>query len=812
MRYTKALAITLIVLLNSLPAWAQNQGVSGLITDENNDPMPFASVQVKGTTRGTTSNQEGQFVLALPNGQYTLVFQFVGYQRATRKVTVSSNQFTTVNVKMTAEVYQLEAVSISADAEDPAYAIIRNAQDKRKQYLNEVEAYTANAYVKGLQRIDKAPERILGMTVSIDTGIVYLSESVSELSYQAPDQIKERLVSSKVSGNNQAFSFNSASGMMLTFYRNLLLKELNERGYVSPIANGAMLYYDYKLEGWTEEEGRLINKIKVMPKRKNDPAFSGYIYIVEDEWRIHSADLALTKENQIEFVDSLRIRQTYTPTAKGPWVIFNQELDFKLTILGIEANGYYVGIYADYDMEPTFANKYFNNEVLVVEEGSNEKDSLYWQRVRPVPLTSLEIEDYRVKDSLSVIKESREYRDSVDRQVNKFSPLDILVGGYRWQNSFKKETFTVSSLLNSVQFNPVEGWVLNFDLGYNKELSGFRSLYINPVIRYGFSSKDFYGSLRTSYFYNSQKNASLSVGGGRFITQFDRSEPIGPYINSIYSLAYGENFMKLFDRTYAYARHSTELVNGLRLRTGLTYEYRRPLFNTTDFTWANREEGEPGYTVNNPPNIILPNTVFPEHGALLADVQFSISPGQKYVTRPDFKYVVERPWPTINIGIRQAFGQEVNYTRLTASTEESFSLGLAGTSEARVEVGTFLGQRPQFFTDFKHFDGQEIRVSDLELGNYQLLSYYFDSTNKRWLSGFYQHHFNGALLNKVPLIRRLKLQSVGSVNYLWTPDTGNYLEIGAGLEHIFKVLRVDYYVGLRAGQPNTRGLRIGFGF
>ena len=80
------------------------------------------------------------------------------------------------------------------------------------------------------------------------------------------------------------------------------------RGYVSPIAESALGFYKYHFLGSFFEDGREINRIQVTPKRKYEPLFSGTIEITEGDWRIYSLDLMLTKESQLEILDTIKIK------------------------------------------------------------------------------------------------------------------------------------------------------------------------------------------------------------------------------------------------------------------------------------------------------------------------------------------------------------------------------------------------------------------------------------------------------------------------------------------------------------------------
>ena len=291
--------------------------LTGLITDENNQPLPFVIVYISGTSVGTTANPDGYYTLELQNGSYDISFRLIGYSLLTKKVEIN-NQAVELNVKMLNESIKLKEVNISANTEDPAYAIIRAAQAKRIFYLEQVKLYKTHAYVKSTQRLSEHPKKVLGQKVDIGdevdslTGIFYLSESVSELYFKEPKNFKEIMISSKVSGSPKTYSFNQSTDVLLSFYESLVnIEGLTPRGIVSPIAGNSIFYYKFRHEGTFSENGVLINKISVIPKRRYDPVFTGTIYIAEDTWRLYSVDLQITREQQMEFVDTFRIRQNF---------------------------------------------------------------------------------------------------------------------------------------------------------------------------------------------------------------------------------------------------------------------------------------------------------------------------------------------------------------------------------------------------------------------------------------------------------------------------------------------------------------------
>jgi len=312
---------------------AQATIVSGTVSDGNNKPLAFATIYVKDSTNGATSNNEGKYAIDLKPGKYSLVFQCIGYARQVKNVIVSKKPII-LNVRLQPEKLDLK----QANDTESVYEIISKAQAKRKYYLNQVNSYSCDLYIKNLWQIDSTSshwmlfnlhpnaqkdELRLGIVYLLESqsqlnippdagkgtlqlGILYLSESQSQFSFQKPGNTKEIMYSSRVSGSKQTFSWNQAGDFQFNFYNNRIdARELGSRGCISPIAESALFYYNYKLLGTFKADTLKIDKIQVIPKREHDPVFHGIIYIVENTWRIYGTDLALTRDANVDFIDTL---------------------------------------------------------------------------------------------------------------------------------------------------------------------------------------------------------------------------------------------------------------------------------------------------------------------------------------------------------------------------------------------------------------------------------------------------------------------------------------------------------------------------
>jgi len=456
---------------------------------------------------------------------------------------------------------------------------------------------------------------------------------------------------------------------------------------------------------------------------------------------------------------------------------------------------------------------------MAIEKGSNKRDTVYWKKIRPMPLTIEEVKDYKRKDSIEVLSNTKQYRDSLDKKENRFSIGDILYGGYSYYNSYKKTNYSISPLIQNIQFNTVEGFVLNLYTEYSKEYEGRKFLTIEPSLRYGFSNKHFNATLSSTFYYKPKRFAYISTEFGRFVTQFNVYEPISPFVNSLYSLFNEQNFLNIYEKAFAQIKYRTEIANGLLLITSLEYAERKPLVKTTSYTWVDYEDRE--YTPNIPITGDSAAIQFSRHNNLQLNISIRIRLKQKYYSLPDQKIIIGSKYPTLTINYKKGlpwcrvFPPDMpctDFDYLSLLVRDNFSLKLLGSGYWNVAAGTFLNKNKVEFVDYKHFMGNQTIFSTMDQDNFYLLDYYKFSTTGFFMEGHYEHHFNGFVVNKFPLLRRTKFQAVATLNYLYTGLLKNYVEIGIGIEHILKIGRVDFVSSFQQGEKAGAGVRIGIGF
>jgi len=796
--------------------------ISGEIIDDHKLPVPFCSIYLKGTTIGTTANIDGKFFLEVSPGNFEIVFRSIGYKLYSKQITVG-NEAIVINVTLEPESYQLREATVNASAEDPAYAIIRKAIKNRKKYLNEVDAFTCKSYVKSTQKLISYPKKFLGQDVNfgdyLDTvsKIFYLSESVANLSYQAPEKVKEEMISSKVSGNSRSFSFNKSYDLQVIFYNSLIsLGNLSPRGIVSPISATAMMYYDYKLEGTFTQHGQVVNKIKVIPKRKHDPVFTGDIYILEDSWRIHSLDLYISKDQQIEFIDTFRITETYIPVEKDVWMMLNSEFNFEFSALGFRGKGLILGVFSNYNIHPDFPKHFFDNEVMKINRDANKKDTVYWEEVRPVPLTLEENRDYVKRDSLYVAHSTKEYKDSVDKVNNKFSLIQFALAGYRKQNTYNFSATTFSGLSQNIHFNTVEGWVAGLTVRYDKFKGeeDRRSYSVIAESRYGFSNTHFNGNLTFQHRYNPYRFSAYTLRAGTEVRDFNERAHFSPLVNTLYTLIANENWLKLYESRFGEAAHRMEIFNGILMRAKASYDDRLPLVNTSDYSW--NDNGKK-YLSNDPQHPETDSLHFTRNQSFRLDINFRFRYKQKYTMRPEGKNVIGSDFPQLSVGYTIAIpgvaGSDMEYDLATATIFDEIRFGLFGSIRYQGTYGNFLRNKKMEFMDYHHFNGNKTIFSDFSLIDFALLDYYKYATNRDYVELHGEYNMGGLILNKIVLLRSLKLNEIIGAHYFHARYTGttlikNYYETSFGIEK-FGLLRADFVLGFEDGTKARTGFVLG---
>ncbi|TXF90587.1 carboxypeptidase-like regulatory domain-containing protein [Neolewinella aurantiaca] len=841
-----------LLLVTFLCTCVSAQTVSGRITDaETGDPLPFASIYVPSTKSGAASNGDGYFQVDLGGGN-KVVFSYLGYQ--TQVKTISGGN---ADVQLVSESLDLETVEIISGGEDKSYAVIRRAIAKADYHRNQLDAYSAEVYIKGTGKVNKIPGLIKMLAGKEDreeieevTKRPFTSETTSKVEYTRPNNYKQQVLSKLEVGDSD---FDANQYFFTSFYDPLVAGEL-----VSPLHPRAFGYYKFEHEGVFVDQDELINKIKVIPRSRGEDVFEGYIYIVNGDWAIHSLELTTYKlgfqiditQRQAEIEDHIWMPVTTTLDAEGQFFGVAFEYHYLSTVSGYALTlnpdlGGYVEV-IDEKSQPEVASqtkkakKLSELEQRLNEGGEIKRKDLFklmrsyekeerekspepevvktysfvqdstveiitdtasWAKIRPVPLTEQEVLAYAIADSL----ERRDSIVSVTSNGAGDSGVEVSIKS----NQTRKKPHLRTTFFPDPFFNPVEGYALGGRIGFRNTRKQW-NVGFNPRYGIGWKRLSWQADLRLGRS-GKDNEPQFKLSGGRFLRQFDDGPAIEPWISTYTNLFNGTNYIRLYERAYGQFDYRKNYGDAWRAEATIAYEDRRAVLNSSNNNWFGLDDEEvyaenlPFNAERGPVGVVAP--------AAIVKLGVAWRPGLEYVMNGKRKELIENSAPTITASIRTGIpniGESASdFTALEASYQRRFANGKKGNVDLLVRGGTFLNRETVGFPDYKHFATSELVLTALDpIGSYRLLPYYLESTNKEYLEVYGHYQFRKFLLTQIWQLHLAGLKEDLFVNYLYTPTSDNYTELGYSIDNIFRVLRVEFVTGFRDFKYDDFGVRI----
>lgn len=822
--------ITILTLCLALNADAGL--VKGKVKDANGEALPFATVYIQGSANGTSANANGEYQLYLDMGSYKITCQYIGFRQAFFSVSITGNETINHDFVLQDQSLEMKGVVIKANSEDPAYAIIRKAIARREYHLQQLRSFQSSIYLKGVLRNKTMGNTFMGMKVdsnskkemgldSAGKGLLYLCEQ--EATYYSQGNNEKTIIKSvRQSGNPNGLGMSQLPAVV-TFYENNVvpIEGVTPRGFVSPISDNALHYYKYRFEGSFMENGYLINKITVIPKRDYEPLLKGTIYIVEDDWAIHSLSLLATTKSNMEMLDSLRIDQTHLPLKKDTWVIKNQVLHPHLVFLLFDVAGYFMTVYDGQKVNEPIPDSVFGSKVTsVYEKDANKKDTSYWTDKRPVPLETDESKDYSVKDSIRAVRESPEYRDSVRRKLNRVDIPDILTTGFTINSKEYKNSYSFSrGLVSIVNYNTVEGVSFTPHFATTHRIDTGKRIVGEAAIRYGFSNTHL-NAIAKYYYQQSSKDwrgryHRIGLQGGKYVFQYNPRSTITPLYNTIATLLRGYNYMKVYERWDGAVFYERNYGNGFELKAKANFQKRLPLANTTHYTFSKKDVDR--LTANYPLPLQWIN--WEEHNAALFKASVSYQPGYTYTQYPDYKTPQGSPLPTFTLsyekGIPGILDSKTDFDKWRFSVKDDVPLKLLGSLSYDIAAGGFLSKKYVSLPDMMHIADNRVFPAAPYLGSFQLAPYYkYSNLESLYGELHVEYYMKGLLTNKIPLLRQAKWYMILGNNTFYASQANYYTEAFVSITNLgwkmYRFLRVDFVQGWDNFSNTYTGIRLGF--
>ena len=844
----------------------QGQGIKGVVTTEAGEPLAFASVYIRNLQDGVPTNESGSYEFKLAPGLYDVVVQYLGYASQIRTVEIKSD-WVTLNFSLASQVINLSQVEVQAGAEDPALTIMRKAISKSTYHRLQLQRYAMTVYLKGSGQLTDAPFFLKKKLAEegLKLNEAYTSEAVSLITFTLPNKVEEKVISIRTNGDNQGTS--PARYIQTSFYQdqvNEVVSPLSKSAFiyyqftfqgsffdqnvlvnkikVTPRSRGERVFegFIYIIDDlWAIHSLNLRTSVlgfQVDIRQNYSPiapnvwmpltqqyTFGGKVFGFAGQFNYFVStrdyDIKLNPDlsHKPELVDE-KIQQAPINTQKFSKSASTLE---QLASEQPKTQKEYRKLLNQYEKE-VFKERQVEEKKGVVAERNYEIDTLarkrdlaYWDSIRPVPLTLKEIEGYKRDDSLAVIEAAKKSEvDSIAKKARtKFQPQDLFTGG---SYSFGKGVsigFPVN--LTKFSFNTVEGYKVGLGFFYRKveeikladSVNRIRKVFrIEPELRYGFSSEQWYGKVAIRRSINKPSSgANWGLSGGRFAYQFNPEDPIQEQVNANYSLFARKNYLKLYEQDFVQATWGERKSPALSYQLTFLWADRRLLENTTVFSFSKNERQQ--YTSNTPVNVEASEGTFSNHQVAKFKATLDWRPGLTYSIRNGRKIPNYERAPLLSFTYQKAMpqlstsGLAADFDQLEASLKHDFSFGVSGKLDFNVTAGTFLNDKQVFFQDYKHFGGNRTLFSSMgAASNYRVMDYYQYSTSGSYISSIAHYQFRKFIFTQLPMLRFSGVRENIFVNYLKTQNSPHYTEIGYSLDNLFRIFRVEFAAGFENGQ------------
>ncbi|MFP4469421.1 MAG: DUF5686 family protein [Bacteroidales bacterium] len=792
--------LLLLVLLMSHVAFGQLTKIMGTVTDaESGEPLPFVNIVFKGTNIGMTTDFDGKYAIETKKPTDSLIASFIGFKRQVKPIEKGIFQY--INFELRSEEFQLETVVIKA-GENPAEILLRKIiENKKNNDPDKYQSYEYQAYNKIQIDANNITESFKNRRIfkpfgfifdNVDTSTVngktylpiFLSETISEVyARKNPQASVEKIKASKISGieNESVMQFLGDKFQHTNVYGNYI--ELFQKNFVSPIANFGLNFYRYYLVDSTYFGDKWCYKIMFKPRRKQTLTFTGNFWVHDTSFAIKEISMRVVDDANINFINDLVIEKQFDLFDDRYWLLSRDYIIGDLNI--IENNNEVVGFfgrktttYRNYVIDQPRENQFYQSPVsVVVEEGANDHPDEFWLNNRHEDLTRDEKTIYFMIDTLRTIPRFNTYIDIIQ----------MITTGYYETGSFELGPY--GSLMS---FNAVEG--ARFRFGGRTSNNFSTKLMLFGHVAYG--TLDSHWKYGGGFLYMLNKNPRRTLGTS-FLYDLEQLGASQNAFREDFFLAFlfrrnPADKLSLVEEVKMHYEH--EWFNGFENTLNLIH---RNLYSIGDTKFEYYAVSDTGMVVNEETAITsteirLDTRLAYKERFLMGEFE-RISLGAKYPIL-DIRY---------GYGIPDHFGGDYEYHRLQMSVSHWFNVFNLGWSKFIVESGRIWGTVP--YPLLKLHEGNETYFFDEQSFN---MMNYFEFVSDKYISAYYTHHFDGYFFNRIPLFRKLKWREVAFVkglvggldkanrdfsvfpNGMYTLDKP-YFEAGAGVENIFKIIRVD---------------------
>ncbi|MFZ4784052.1 MAG: DUF5686 family protein [Flavobacteriales bacterium] len=801
MKWILRVFLLIFIGFSAIQAMAQKTIVSGKVTDATTkEPLLFAPVFFVGTKSGAMTDENGEYRLETYYSSDSLRATSVGYNPITVKIKQGTTSVVNFELTLTGD---LQEVIIRPDeGPNPAIALVKNIlRNKKINNREKLDAYEYEVYNKvefDLNNItaEFQDRKIFKPFEFVFEGVdttqekaylpVFMTESLSDYYFTRDPKVqKEVIKATKVSGVENE-SINQFLGDMyqnVNIYNNEIVAF--QKSFTSPISAYCLGFYDYDLIDSAWIDGKWCYKLQFFPRRKAELLFFGEMWVNDSTYAIKSIDATIAEGANINWIKEFKVYQEFNEVEDEVWMITRDELliDFNISDKKMGVYGRKTATYKNFVINKPRDPKFYSGITdIVVNEDASEKSEEFWNAARHIELTDKELQIYHMVDTLKNLPQFKTVANIIS----------LFVSGYKVFGKFE-----LGPYYTFYSFNPVEGNRVR--LGGRTSNNFSKRIMLDGYLAYGFRDERFkYGG---GFIYMLNKNPRMAFGasGKRDMEQLGQATGAFREDNVLSSVFRRNPANKLTDVTELNGYFEREWMYGLSNKIMFNHRVLKPAGDKYRYV-----RFEPDLTAQQQVDFLITTEVslytrFAYKEKFVYGEFERVSLGTNY---PAFEFIY-------SYGIPKVLGSEYEYQKLIARVQDKTYFGPFGYINYTVEAGKFFGNLP--YPLLMMHQGNETFFYDES--SYNTMNF-FEFVSDEWASVWITYHAEGLVLNKIPLMRRLKWREVVSTkavvggydeknddilsrdwDYDGQPDiytlSKPFVEAALGVENIFKVLRVD---------------------
>jgi len=790
---------------------AQQTFVTGKVTDATTgEALPFVNVYFTGTTVGATTDFDGFYTLQTSQLVDSVTASYVGYLPTTKAVKRGQKQ--EINLRLKDNTANLPE-AIARPGVNPAHGIIKAAQaNQDRNSYERLPAVQYESFTKVQLAVDQLSEKqrnrkmlkpILPLfdTVSqLNDGTntpvlpIFISETISDFYIQRkPFKQKEVIKASRVRGVGLEDESATAQLLGSTFQQynfHLDWIPILEKDFASPVGRAALDLYIFTLKDSVEIDGIKCYQIQVDPKRKGDLVFTGNMWIADSSFAIRRLQFYLDARANLNFLDQFKIQQEYAPTSADAWVPTKTRILINMDEPSSTAPGmialFYVSNRNIVANEP-MPSEFFET-ALEIQEDAFEKTEDYWEENRHEQQSEGDKKIAHMIDTLNnlpIVKTWVEWVNIIISGYKRVGKVDI--GPYAFLYSF----------------NALEGH--RFRLGFRTNYLLTEHFVWSGYGAYGTYDKRWKYMAQMEWIPDKKDWTVIGIKHRDDVDQIGVTDQNYDQTNLFTSLALfqASQLNRTFEQKLWVKRQYSPSWSQRLTVHAKQYQFE-PIGDRFNFAFI--DFSSPG--IDSSASDFRTSTVSLETRFSFHE-QFLKNHNERYSLGPKLGPTVTL---TITQGIQDFLKGQFDFTRVNLHIQQ------------RVRMGRF-GDGDYIFTAGKTFGTLPYPILDVQRGNQSLyanrstynLMNLFEFVSDEYIAWNYEQHFNGLLLNRVPLLKRLKWRFFVSVKGVWggisdanlallppVDEDGKkvtqfnklnkepYSEFGYGIENIFAFGRVDF--------------------